>query len=156
MSQCSTGLSRHERRARAALARKRKLIVHSYDEAAATAGVARRTLERVIALGQGPPSLSCRRAGEAFLHLTFWIGSSVAVAWRLVKREHPPEVMEIPASPAARAASSWRPFGRQLFPIFPEAQPSAPNARREKCAHVLHMRVSDSGKVVSRLQVLRG
>ena len=56
------------------------LTVYSYNQAAAIARLARRSLERLIALGQGPQSLNYRRAGEAFLRPTFKIGSSVAVA----------------------------------------------------------------------------
>src|SRR5215470_4087840 len=90
LSQCSTGLSRHERRARAARARKHGLIVYSYDEAAATTGVARRTLERLIALGQGPAviELSPRRRGILETDLRLWL-----------ERCRRPASGEAPASP---------------------------------------------------------
>ena len=46
----------------------------------AITGVARRRVERLIALGEDRPPLNSRRAGEAFLHPIFGIGSGVAVA----------------------------------------------------------------------------
>ncbi len=51
MSRCSTGLSQHERRDPAARGGKTALTVYTYNQAAAITGVARRTLERLIALG---------------------------------------------------------------------------------------------------------
>ena len=52
--QHSTGLSRHERRDAAAREGKPALIVYTLNQAAEVTGVARRTLERLIADGTGP------------------------------------------------------------------------------------------------------
>jgi hypothetical protein len=75
LSQCSTGLGRHARRNRARRARKHRLFVYDYNEAAAIAGLARRTLERLIALGQGPAivELSPRRRGILESDLITWL-----------------------------------------------------------------------------------
>ena len=75
MSRCSTGLSRHERRDAAARGGKPALVVYTYNEAAAIAGVARRTLERLIALGKGPAviELSPRRRGILESDLINWL-----------------------------------------------------------------------------------
>ena len=65
---------RHERRDRAGRGGKR-LSVYSYNEAAAIAGLARRTLERLIALGEGPAiiELSPRRRGILESDLISWL-----------------------------------------------------------------------------------
>jgi hypothetical protein len=49
--------------------------VLSYDEAAATGGFARRTLERLISLGEGPATiaLSIRRRGILDSDLEAWL-----------------------------------------------------------------------------------
>ena len=75
MSQLSTGLSRDERRRSAAASSKPVLFVHSYKEAAAIAGFGLRTLERLIALGEGPDvvELSPRRRGITDPALRVWI-----------------------------------------------------------------------------------
>jgi hypothetical protein len=67
LSRCSTGLSRHERRDPAARGGKTALTVYSYNQAAAITGLARRTIERLIALGEGPAiiELSPRRRGSS-------------------------------------------------------------------------------------------
>ena len=65
MSRSSTGLSRHERRDPAVRGGKTALTVYTYNQAAAITGLARRTLERLIAVGEGPAiiELSPRRRG---------------------------------------------------------------------------------------------
>ena len=75
MSQASTGLSRQERRDAAARGGKPALVVYNYDEAAALAGFARRTLERLISLGKGPAviDLSPRRRGILETDLQVWL-----------------------------------------------------------------------------------
>jgi hypothetical protein len=87
LSQCSTGLGRHARRHSARRAWKRGLFVYSYNEAAAIAGVARRTLERLIALGEGPPviELSPRRRGILENDLIGW----------LHERRRPPRALSV-------------------------------------------------------------
>jgi hypothetical protein len=75
LSQCSTGLGRHTRRKGARRAGKHALIVYSYSEAAKLVGVARRTLERLIALDEGPAiiELSPRRRGILESDLINWL-----------------------------------------------------------------------------------
>jgi len=75
LSRCSTGLSRHERRDPAARGGKTALTVYSYNQAAAITGLARRTLERLIALGEGPAiiELSPRRRGILASDLRDWV-----------------------------------------------------------------------------------
>jgi hypothetical protein len=75
LSQCSTGLGRHARRNAAARAGKTALTVYSYNQAAAITGLARRTLERLIVLGQGPAiiELSPRRRGILESDLISWL-----------------------------------------------------------------------------------
>ena len=53
MAQMSTGLSRQERRTAAAAVGKPALLILNLNEAAAVAGLARRTLERLIYKGEG-------------------------------------------------------------------------------------------------------
>jgi hypothetical protein len=74
-SRCSTGLGRLARRNRARRARKYGFFVYDYNEAAAIAGLARRTLERLIALGEGPAiiELSPRRRGILESDLIIWL-----------------------------------------------------------------------------------
>ena len=88
MSQHSTASSRRERRD--AVARGAKLlaggcaprgppasllVVYSLNEAAAIVGVARRTIERLVARGQGPAviDLSPRRRGVLETDLISWL-----------------------------------------------------------------------------------
>jgi predicted DNA-binding transcriptional regulator AlpA len=75
LSRCSTGLSRHERRDPAVRGGKTALTVYSYNQAAAITGLARRTLERLIALGEGPAiiELSPRRRGILESDLIIWL-----------------------------------------------------------------------------------
>jgi hypothetical protein len=75
LSQCSTALSRRDRREAAARGGKTALTVYTYNQAAAITGVARRTLERLIALGQGPAivELSPRRRGILESDLITWL-----------------------------------------------------------------------------------
>ena len=75
LSRCSTGLSRHERHDPAAGGGKTALTLYSYNQAAAITGLARRTLERLIALGQGPAvvELSPRRRGILESDLISWL-----------------------------------------------------------------------------------
>jgi predicted DNA-binding transcriptional regulator AlpA len=75
VSQCSTALSRRDRRDAAARGGKTALTVYSYNQAAAITGLARRTLERLIALGQGPAivELSPRRRGILESDLISWL-----------------------------------------------------------------------------------
>jgi predicted DNA-binding transcriptional regulator AlpA len=75
LSQCSTGLGRHDRRNAAARGGKIALTVYSYNQAAAITGLARRTLERLIALGEGPAiiELSPRRRGILESDLIGWL-----------------------------------------------------------------------------------
>jgi hypothetical protein len=75
LSQCSTGLGRHIRRNAAARGGKTALTVYSYNQAAAITGLARRTLERLIALGEGPAivELSPRRRGILESDLISWL-----------------------------------------------------------------------------------
>ena len=75
LSRCSTGLGRHARRNRRRAGGKHALIVYAYDEAAAITGLARRTLERLIALGEGPAiiELSPRRRGILESDLISWL-----------------------------------------------------------------------------------
>jgi hypothetical protein len=75
LSQCSTGLGRHTRRKGAGRAVNNPLVVYTYNEAAEIAGVARRTLERLIAIGQGPAiiELSPRRRGILKTDLQAWL-----------------------------------------------------------------------------------
>jgi predicted DNA-binding transcriptional regulator AlpA len=75
LSRCSTGLSRHERRDPTERGGKTALTVYSYNQAAAITGLARRTLERLIALGEGPAiiELSPRRRGILASDLLDWV-----------------------------------------------------------------------------------
>jgi predicted DNA-binding transcriptional regulator AlpA len=75
LSQCSTGLGLHARRNAAARGENSALIVYSYNQAAAITGLARRTLERLIALGEGPAiiELSPRRRGILESDLISWL-----------------------------------------------------------------------------------
>jgi predicted DNA-binding transcriptional regulator AlpA len=75
LSQRSTDLGRLARHSGARPPRKRGLIVYTYDEAAAITGVARRTLERLIAVGKGPSviELSSRRRGILETDLRVWL-----------------------------------------------------------------------------------
>jgi predicted DNA-binding transcriptional regulator AlpA len=75
LSRSSTGLSRHERRDPAVRGGKTALTVYSYNQAAAITGLARRTLERLIALGEGPAiiELSPRRRGILKSDLISWL-----------------------------------------------------------------------------------
>jgi hypothetical protein len=61
----------------------------SYDETALV-GIARGTLERLVALGKRLAIINCRYAGEASSIRIFGLASSSAVARRQVKREHRP------------------------------------------------------------------
>jgi predicted DNA-binding transcriptional regulator AlpA len=74
LSQHSAGLSRDEGR-KAARGGKSALTVYSYNQAAAITGLARRTLERLIALGEGPAiiELSPRRRGILGSDLSSWL-----------------------------------------------------------------------------------
>jgi hypothetical protein len=74
-SRCSTGLGSLARRNRARRPRKHGLFVYDYNEAAAIAGLARRTLERLIVLGKGPAiiELSPRRRGILASDLRDWL-----------------------------------------------------------------------------------
>jgi predicted DNA-binding transcriptional regulator AlpA len=75
LSRCSTGQSRHQRRDPAARGGNTALTVYSYNQAAAITGLARRTLERLIALGEGPAivQLSPRRRGILESDLISWL-----------------------------------------------------------------------------------
>src|ERR1700733_7491725 len=75
LSRCSTGLSRHERRDPAARGGKTALTVYSLNQVAAITGLARRTLERLIAVGEGPAiiELSPRRRGVLESDLIGWL-----------------------------------------------------------------------------------
>ena len=75
LSQFSTDLERRRRRKGAGRAVKRGLIVYTYNEAAEITGVARRTLERLIVIGQGPAviELSPRRRGILESDLIVWL-----------------------------------------------------------------------------------
>ena len=75
LSQCSTAPSRRDRRDAAARGGKTALTVYSYNQAAAITGLARRTLERLIALGEGPAiiELSPRRRGILKTDLISWL-----------------------------------------------------------------------------------
>jgi hypothetical protein len=75
LSRCSTGLSRHERRNPAARGGKTALTVYSYNQAAAITGLCRRSLERLIQVGQGPAiiELSPRRRGILESDLIIWL-----------------------------------------------------------------------------------
>ena len=75
LSRCSTGLSRHERRNPAARGGKTALTVYTYNQAAAITGLARRTLERLIAVSEGPAvvELSPRRRGILESDLIIWL-----------------------------------------------------------------------------------
>jgi predicted DNA-binding transcriptional regulator AlpA len=74
VSQHSTGLS-HDERAAATRKAKPELVVLSLDEVAALSGVARRTIERGIAAGEGPTTvdLSPRRRGVTEPDYRIWI-----------------------------------------------------------------------------------
>jgi hypothetical protein len=82
LSQHSTGLSRNERLDGAARGGKPALIVYNLNEAAGITGVARRTLERLIALGEGPAviDLSPRRRGILENDLISWLRKHRRVA----------------------------------------------------------------------------
>jgi predicted DNA-binding transcriptional regulator AlpA len=82
LSQCSTGLGRHARRNAAARGGKTALTVYTYNQAAAITGVARRTLERLIAVGEGPAiiELSPRRRGVLESDLISWLHKRRRVA----------------------------------------------------------------------------
>ena len=75
LSRGSTGLSRHERRDPTVRGGKTALTVYSYNQAATITGLARRTLERLIALGEGPAiiELSPRRRGILKSDLISWL-----------------------------------------------------------------------------------
>jgi hypothetical protein len=75
LSQCSTGLGRRTRRKVAGRVGKHSLVVLTYDEAAEIAGVARRTIERLIAVSKGPAvvELSPRRRGILESDLITWL-----------------------------------------------------------------------------------
>jgi hypothetical protein len=75
LSRCSTGLRRHERRNPIVRGGKTALTVYSYNQAAAITGLARRTLERLIALSEGPAviELSPRRRGILETDLRIWL-----------------------------------------------------------------------------------
>jgi hypothetical protein len=68
----------------------------SYNEAAARAGVVRRTLERLISVGEGPPviDLSPRRRGILDVDLDVW----------LMKRRRPAPGADLLARPEVRDA----------------------------------------------------
>ena len=68
-------LSRHERRNPAALGGKTALTVYSLNQVAAITGLARRTVERLIAVGEGPAiiELSPRRRGILESDLIIWL-----------------------------------------------------------------------------------
>ena len=74
MSRCLTGLGRHERRNPVVRGGKTALTVYTYNQAAAITGLARRTIERLIALGEGPAiiELSPRRRGILESDLIIW------------------------------------------------------------------------------------
>jgi predicted DNA-binding transcriptional regulator AlpA len=82
LSQCSTALSRHARRNAAARGGKTALTIYTYNQAAAITGVARRTLERLIAVGEGPAiiELSPRRRGVLESDLISWLHKRRRVA----------------------------------------------------------------------------
>jgi predicted DNA-binding transcriptional regulator AlpA len=82
LSRCSTGLSRHERRNPAARGGKTALTLYSYNQAATITGLSRRTIERLIALGQGPAivELSPRRRGILKSDLIIWLQKRRRVA----------------------------------------------------------------------------
>jgi hypothetical protein len=82
LSRCSTGLSRHERRNPAARGGKTALTLYTYNQAAAITGLSRRTIERLIALGQGPAiiELSPRRRGVLKSDLVSWLHKRRRVA----------------------------------------------------------------------------
>ena len=75
LSRCSTALSRHARRNAAARGGKTALTVYTYTDAAAISRLARRTIERLIALGPGPAiiELSPRRRGILESDLVSWL-----------------------------------------------------------------------------------
>jgi hypothetical protein len=68
-------LGRYARRNTARSGGKPALIVYTYNEAATIAGVARRTLERLISIGEGPAiiELSARRRGILDADLRAWL-----------------------------------------------------------------------------------
>jgi excisionase family DNA binding protein len=84
LPQSSTGLRKYGQPNRTARARKHGLIVYTYDEAAKLIGVARRTLERLIALGEGPAviELSPRRRGILESDLISWLHKHRRVSLR--------------------------------------------------------------------------
>jgi predicted DNA-binding transcriptional regulator AlpA len=75
LSQCSTGLARRARRNAAAQGGKTALTVYSLNQVAAITGLARRTLERLVARGEGPAviDLSPRRRGVLETDLISWL-----------------------------------------------------------------------------------
>jgi hypothetical protein len=75
LSRCSTGLSRPEGHNPAARGGKTAPTVYTYSQVAAITGVARRTLERLIALSEGPAiiELSPRRRGILESDLIIWL-----------------------------------------------------------------------------------
>jgi hypothetical protein len=72
-SRCSTGLGRLARRNAARRGGKSALIVYTYDQAAKIATVARRTLERLIALGEGPAVIELSPRRKGILAADFWL-----------------------------------------------------------------------------------
>ena len=120
LSQCSTGLGRHTRRKGAGRAGKSRVIVYSYDEAAEIADIARRTLERLIAVSEGPAvvELSPRRRG---------ILESDLITW-LHKRRRPASS----EAPRPLSAPPLRPIRGRKRPSRIPASLRAPG--NEKCA----------------------
>jgi hypothetical protein len=101
LSQCSTGLGRRTRRKGAGRPGKHRLVVYTYNEAATITGVARRTLERLIAVGEGPAiiELSPRRRGILESDLINWL--------RKHRRASPGRCeLRAAATPAASGATS--------------------------------------------------
>jgi predicted DNA-binding transcriptional regulator AlpA len=85
----STGLSRQERRTAAAAVGKPALLILNLNEAAAVAGLARRTLERLMYKGEGPAvvQISPRRVGVTDAAMRAWLAKLPVAASTMRKPE---------------------------------------------------------------------
>jgi hypothetical protein len=137
-SRCSTGLGRLARRNRARRARKHGLIVYTYDEAAKIATVARRTLERLIAVGEGPTDveLSPRRKGILATDLQLWL-----------ERRRRPASSEAPAP--LLPSPSLEPIRGRTRPSRIPASSRAPGDEKDALANIVETEIMDTSNLLT-------